>query len=72
MCTIPNQGSLPIAWKMLEDEGGTRGGKSSLIEGGKYGDVGGLYCTKEFVKLTGLQRPGGTVLGIRLVRRRGW
>jgi arsenic resistance protein ArsH len=68
MWTIPNQSSLPMAWKMFEDEGGNGDGRSRLIEGGNRDRL--VDCMEEFVKFTVLQRPWKESLGDRFSERK--
>jgi arsenic resistance protein ArsH len=68
MWTIPNQSSLPMAWKMFEDEGGNGDGRSRLIEGGNRDRL--VDCMEEFVKFTVLQRPWKENFGDRFSERK--
>lgn len=68
MWTIPNQSSLPMAWKMFEDEGGNGDGRSRLIEGGNRERL--VDCMEEFVKFTVLQKPWRESFGDRFSERK--
>lgn len=50
MFTIPNQSSLPMAWKSFEDEGGDGSGKARLLPSGNRQRL--VDCMEEFVKYT--------------------
>jgi arsenical resistance protein ArsH len=68
MWTIPNQSSLPMAWKMFEDEGGNGDGRARLVEGGNRERL--VDCMEEFVKFTVLQRPWRESFGDRFSERK--
>jgi arsenic resistance protein ArsH len=68
MWTIPNQSSLPMAWKMFEDEGGNGDGRARLLEGGNRERL--VDCMEEFVKFTVLQRPWRESFGDRFSERK--
>ena len=68
MWTIPNQSSLPMAWKMFEDEGGNGDGRSRLIEGGNRDRL--VDCMEEFVKYTIIMRPHFELFGDRFSVRK--
>jgi len=53
--SIPNQSSLPTAWKQFEDEGGDGSGKSRLLPSGNRERL--VDCMEEFVKYTIILKP---------------
>ena len=55
MFTIPNQSSLPMAYKQFEDEGGDGSGEARLLPSGNRERL--VDCMEEFVKYTILMRP---------------
>ncbi|KAI9147466.1 NADPH-dependent FMN reductase ArsH [Paramyrothecium foliicola] len=54
MFTIPNQSSIPMAYKQFEDEGGDGSGKARLLPSGNRDRL--VDCMEEFVKYTILMR----------------
>jgi arsenic resistance protein ArsH len=54
MFTIPNQSSLPTAWKQFENEGGDGSGKARLLPSGNRERL--VDCMEEFVKYTIIMR----------------
>lgn len=68
MWTIPNQSSLPMAYKNFEDEGGDGSGKSRLMESGNRDRL--VDCMEEFVKFTVLHRPYRESFGDRFSERK--
>jgi len=68
MFGIPNQGSLPVAYKAFEDGGGEGGGGSRLLEGGNRDRL--VDCMEEFVKFTVLMRGHLELFGDRFSERR--
>lgn len=68
MFVIPNQASLPMAWKMFEDEGGDGSGKARLKEGGNRERV--VDCMEEFVKFTWVMREHFGLFGDRSSERK--
>jgi len=68
MFVIPNQSSLPVAYKAFEDEGGDGGGGSRLLEGGNRDRL--VDCMEEFVKFTVLMRGHLELFGDRFSERR--
>ena len=55
MFVIPNQSSLPIAYKAFEDEGGNGDGRARLLPSGNRDRL--VDCMEEFVKYTVMLRP---------------
>ena len=68
MFTIPNQSSLPTAWKQFEDEGGDGSGKSRLLPSGNRERL--VDCMEEFVKYTIIMRPHFELFGDRSSERK--
>lgn len=68
MFVIPNQSSLPMAWKNFEDEGGDGSGKSRLLPSGNRERL--VDCMEEFVKFTLLHRPYFELFGDRFSERK--
>jgi arsenic resistance protein ArsH len=54
MFVIPNQSSLPLAWKAFEDEGGDGSGDKRLLPSGNRDRL--VDCMEEFVKFTLVMR----------------
>ncbi|KFA81524.1 hypothetical protein S40288_09043 [Stachybotrys chartarum IBT 40288] len=54
MFTIPNQSSIPMAYKQFEDEGGDGSGQARLLPSGNRDRL--VDCMEEFVKYTILMR----------------
>lgn len=54
MFTIPNQSSIPMAYKQFEDEGGDGSGKARLLPSGNRDRL--VDCMEEFVKYTIIMR----------------
>lgn len=54
MFTIPNQSSIPMAYKQFEDEGGDGSGKARLLPSSNRDRL--VDCMEEFVKYTILMR----------------
>lgn len=67
MFTIPNQSSLPMAYKQFEDEGGDGSGKARLLPSGNRERL--VDCMEEFVKYTILMRPHFELFGDRFSER---
>lgn len=69
MVTIPNQASLPMAWKMFTDEGDDDkwGRPSRLMAGGNRDRL--VDCMEEFVRFTLIMRPHMETLGDRYSER---
>ncbi|TVY36521.1 NADPH-dependent FMN reductase [Lachnellula occidentalis] len=67
MFTIPNQSSLPTAWKQFEDEGGDGSGKSRLLPSGNRERL--VDCMEEFVKYTIIMKPHFELFGDRFSER---
>lgn len=69
MVTIPNQASLPMAWKMFTDEGDDDmwGRPSRLLAGGNRDRL--VDCMEEFVRFTLIMRPHMETLGDRYSER---
>ncbi|KAI9640635.1 hypothetical protein NHQ30_010935 [Ciborinia camelliae] len=68
MFTIPNQSSLPMAWKQFEDEGGDGSGKSRLLPSGNRERL--VDCMEEFVRYTIIMRPHFEMFGDRFSERK--
>lgn len=68
MFTIPNQSSLPTAWKQFEDEGGDGSGKARLLPSGNRDRL--VDCMEEFVKYTIIMRPHFELFGDRFSERK--
>lgn len=68
MFTIPNQSSLPMAYKQFEDEGGDGSGKARLLPSGNRERL--VDCMEEFVKYTILMRPHLGLFGDRYSERK--
>lgn len=68
MFTIPNQSSLPTAWKQFEDEGGDGSGKSRLLPSGNRERL--VDCMEEFVKYTIVMKPYFELFGDRFSERK--
>lgn len=68
MWTIPNQSSLPMAYKNFEDEGGDGSGKARLLPSGNRERL--VDCMEEFVKFTVMQRPYKESFGDRFSERK--
>lgn len=68
MFVIPNQSSLPMAWKQFEDEGGDGSGRSRLLPSGNRERL--VDCMEEFVKFTLLQRQHFELFGDRFSERK--
>lgn len=54
MFTIPNQSSIPTAYKQFEDEGGNGDGQARLLPSGNRDRL--VDCMEEFVKYTIIMR----------------
>ncbi|KAI9892621.1 MAG: hypothetical protein M1814_001314 [Vezdaea aestivalis] len=67
MFTVPNQSSLPTAWKQFEDEGGDGSGKSRLLLSGNRERL--VDCMEEFVKFTIILKPHFELFGDRFSER---
>jgi arsenic resistance protein ArsH len=68
MFTIPNQSSIPMAYKQFEDEGGDGSGKARLLPGGNRDRL--VDCMEEFVKYTVLMRGHFELFGDRYSERK--
>lgn len=68
MFVIPNQSSLPMAWKNFEDEGGDGSGKARLLPSGNRERL--VDCMEEFVKYTILMKPHFETFGDRFSERK--
>lgn len=68
MFTIPNQSSLPTAWKQFEDEGGDGSGRARLLPSGNRDRL--VDCMEEFVKYTIIMRPHFELFGDRFSERK--
>lgn len=68
MFTIPNQSSIPMAYKQFEDEGGDGSGKARLLPSGNRDRL--VDCMEEFVKYTILMRPHFSLFGDRFSERK--
>lgn len=68
MFTIPNQSSLPIAWKAFEDEGGDGSGDKRLLPSGNRERL--VDCMEEFVKYTIVMRGKEALFADRYSERR--
>jgi arsenic resistance protein ArsH len=66
MFAIPNQSSVPQAYKLFTEEGAAEGG-SRLVEGGNRDRL--VDCAEEFVKYTILMRPHFGLMGDRFSER---
>jgi len=66
MFAIPNQSSVPQAYKLFTDEDAAEGG-SRLMEGGNRDRL--VDCAEEFVKYTILMRPHFGLMGDRFSER---
>ncbi|TKX26908.1 NADPH-dependent FMN reductase-like protein 1 [Elsinoe australis] len=66
MWTVPNQSSVPMAWKMFSEEGAEQGG-SRMLEGGNRDRV--VDCVEEFVKFSIVMRPHFALFGDRFSER---
>lgn len=67
MFTIPNQSSLPMAWKQFEDEGGDGSGKARLLPSSNRDRL--VDCMEEFVKYTIVMRSHFELFGDRYSER---
>ncbi|KAG4032635.1 hypothetical protein MFRU_006g01050 [Monilinia fructicola] len=67
MFTIPNQSSLPMAWKQFEDEGGDGSGGARLLPSGNRERL--VDCMEEFVRYTIVMRPHFEMFGDRYSER---
>ncbi|KAH8684874.1 flavoprotein-like protein [Tricladium varicosporioides] len=68
MFTIPNQSSLPMAWKAFEDEGGDGSGDKRLLPSGNRERL--VDCMEEFVKYTIVMRGKEALFADRYSERR--
>jgi arsenical resistance protein ArsH len=68
MFVIPNQSSLPIAYKAFEDEGGNGDGRARLLPSGNRDRL--VDCMEEFVKYTVMLRPHFESFGDRFSERK--
>ena len=68
MFVIPNQSSLPMAWKQFEDEGGDGSGDKRLLPSGNRERL--VDCMEEFVKFTILMRGSEEFFADRFSERR--
>lgn len=68
MFTIPNQSSLPMAYKNFEDEGGDGSGKARLLPSGNRERL--VDCMEEFVKYTVVMREHFELFGDRSSERK--
>jgi arsenic resistance protein ArsH len=68
MFVIPNQSSLPMAYKNFEDEGGNGDGTARLLPSGNRDRL--VDCMEEFVKYTVLMRPHFEAFGDRFSERK--
>ena len=68
MFVIPNQSSLPMAWKCFEDEGGDGSGAARLLASGNRDRL--VDCMEEFVKYTLVMRGKEELFGDRFSERK--
>ncbi|KAI6084711.1 flavoprotein-like protein [Hypoxylon rubiginosum] len=68
MFTIPNQSSIPTAYKQFEDEGGDGSGEARLLPSGNRDRL--VDCMEEFVKYTIIMREHHALLGDRYSERK--
>lgn len=68
MFTIPNQSSLPMAYKQFEDEGGDGSGKARLLPSGNRERL--VDCMEELLKYTIIMRPHFEFFGDRFSERK--
>ncbi len=68
MFVIPNQSSLPMAYKNFEDEGGDGGGTARLLPSSNRDRL--VDCMEEFVKYTVMMRPHFESFGDRFSERK--
>ncbi|ESZ96724.1 arsenic resistance protein ArsH [Sclerotinia borealis F-4128] len=68
MFTIPNQSSLPMAWKQFEDEGGDGSGRARLLPGGNRERL--VDCMEELVRYTIVMRQHFEMFGDRYSERK--
>jgi arsenic resistance protein ArsH len=68
MFVIPNQSSLPMAWKQFEDEGGDGSGDKRLLPSGNRERL--VDCMEEFVKFTLMMRGKEELFADRFSERR--
>jgi arsenical resistance protein ArsH len=68
MFVIPNQSSLPIAYKAFEEEGGNGDGRARLLPSGNRDRL--VDCMEEFVKYTVMLRPHFESFGGRFSERK--
>ncbi|KAH7309729.1 flavoprotein-like protein [Stachybotrys elegans] len=68
MFLIPNQSSIPTAYKQFEDEGGDGSGRARLLPSGNRDRL--VDCMEELVKYTILMRPHFDLFGDRYSERR--
>ena len=66
MFTIPNQSSVPMAYKQFTDEGADHGG-SRMMPGGNRDRI--VDCMEELVKYTIILRPHFDLFGDRYSER---
>jgi arsenic resistance protein ArsH len=67
MFVIPNQSSLPMAWKAFEDEGGDGSGRARLLPSSNRDRL--VDCMEEFVKYTLIMRDHFESFGDRYSER---
>ncbi|OAA82336.1 arsenic resistance protein ArsH [Akanthomyces lecanii RCEF 1005] len=68
MFTIPNQSSIPMAYKQFENEGGDGSGEARLLPGGNRDRL--VDCMEEFVKYTIIMREHFGLFGDRYSERK--
>jgi arsenic resistance protein ArsH len=68
MFTIPNQSSIPTAYKHFEDEGGDGSGKARLLPSSNRDRL--VDVMEEFVKYTIIMRPHFDLFGSRHSERK--
>ena len=68
MFTIPNQSSLPMAYKNFEDEGGDGSGRARLLPSANRERL--VDCMEEFVKYTVVMREHFELFGDRFSERK--
>jgi arsenic resistance protein ArsH len=68
MFTIPNQSSIPTAFKQFENEGGDGSGKARLLPSGNRDRL--VDCMEELVKYTIIMRSHFSLFGDRYSERK--
>lgn len=68
MFTVPNQSSIPTAYKQFEDEGGDGSGQARLLPSGNRDRL--VDVMEEFVKYTIVMRPHTELFGSRYSERK--